>query len=327
MSPTNELISSITIYLDLPIFICGTLGNLLNIRLLWRTRQNSCAFIFLALSFINCIVLFYGLFIKILSVGFYLDWSSENLIWCKARAFFGQASFLISLTCTCLASIDRFLVSCRQEKYRKLSRLSIAIWAVILSTIFWLALFIPFAVHAELVKSAFTGLFSCTYVGSQAFVTYQTYFAFPVYYGLLPSIILTITGLLTYRNANKLQIGRQRQLVQKQLTKMMLIQIPIILFSTLPYVIFTEYLMSTATMVKSTNKKTVELIITNIVSATCYITFACPFFVFLASSKSFREEAKMFLLCRKTTLLRINHIQPDSTIIMGNVRSAKARAK
>ncbi|CAF2754142.1 unnamed protein product [Rotaria sp. Silwood2] len=232
MSSISELISSITIYLGVPILMCGTFGNLLNIRLLWRTRQNPCAFIFLAISFINCIVLFFRLFIRILSVGFHLDLSSKNLIWCKASAFFGQASFLISLTCTCLASIDRFLVSCRQEKYRKLSRLSIAIWAVILTFIFWLALFIPFVTNAQIVQNAFTGLFSCIYVGNQAFVNYQTYFAFPVYYGLLPSTILTITGLLTYRNTNKLQTGRQRKLVQRQLTKMMLIQIPIILFST-----------------------------------------------------------------------------------------------
>ncbi|CAF1400770.1 unnamed protein product, partial [Rotaria sp. Silwood1] len=186
MSSINQVANSITIYLGLPIFIFGTSGNLLNIRLLWRTRRNPCAFIFLVISFINCIVLFYGLFTKILSVNFHVDWFTTNLIWCKTRALFGQASFLISLTCTCLASIDRFLVSCRQEKYRKLSRLSIATWAIILIIIFWLALFLPFAVHTELVQNLLTGLLSCTYVGNQAFVNYQIYFAFPIYYGLLP---------------------------------------------------------------------------------------------------------------------------------------------
>ncbi|CAF3769878.1 unnamed protein product [Rotaria sp. Silwood1] len=327
MSSINQVANSITIYLGLPIFIFGTSGNLLNIRLLWRTRRNPCAFIFLVISFINCIVLFYGLFTKILSVNFHVDWFTTNLIWCKTRALFGQASFLISLTCTCLASIDRFLVSCRQEKYRKLSRLSIATWAIILIIIFWLALFLPFAVHTELVQNLLTGLLSCTYVGNQAFVNYQIYFAFPIYYGLLPSTILIITGLLTYRNTNKLQIRRQRQVVQKQLTSMMLLQIPIILFSTLPYIIFTEYSIFTATMTKTANQKAIELVITNIVSITCYITFACPFFVFFASSKSFRKETKMLLLCRKTTLLRTNQVQPYSTMMVGSIPFTRTTTK
>ncbi|CAF3980522.1 unnamed protein product, partial [Rotaria sp. Silwood1] len=120
MSSTNTIISSITIYVGIPIFLSGTLGNILNVRLLWRTRYNPCAFIFLVSSLINCIVLFYGLFTRILGIGFHLDWSITNRIWCKTRATLTQSSFLISLTCICLASIDRFFASCRQEKYRKL---------------------------------------------------------------------------------------------------------------------------------------------------------------------------------------------------------------
>ncbi|CAF1098991.1 unnamed protein product [Rotaria sordida] len=246
MSSSRQLISSITIYLGLPIFICGTLGNLLNIRLLWRTRHNPCAFLFLALSFINCFILVYGLFTRILNVGFYFDWSSTNIIWCKTRTAFSQAGYYISFTCTCLASIDRFL-------------------AVILTIIFWLSLSIPHLVYLELLPSPSTGLISCSLGRYDTFSNYVKYFSFPVYYGLLPSIILTITGLLTYRNTNKLQIIRQRQIFQKQLTSMMLIQIPIILVSTVPYVIFTEYSLSTASMTKSANQKAIELVISNIV--------------------------------------------------------------
>ncbi|CAF0830751.1 unnamed protein product [Rotaria sordida] len=325
MSSSRQLISSITIYLGLPIFICGTLGNLLNIRLLWRTRHNPCAFLFLALSFINCFILVYGLFTRILNVGFYFDWSSTNIIWCKTRTAFSQAGYYISFTCTCLASIDRFLVSCCQEKYRKLSRLSIAIWAVILTIIFWLSLSVPHLVYLELLPSPSTGLISCSLGRYDTFSNYVKYFSFPVYYGLLPSIILTITGLLTYRNTNKLQIIRQRQIFQKQLTSMMLIQIPIILVSTVPYVIFTEYSLSTASMTKSANQKAIELVISNIVSVTCYITFACPFFVFLVSSTSFRKEAKMLFLCRKPILLRTNQIQPFSTHPTKKIQSISMR--
>ncbi|CAF4522086.1 unnamed protein product [Rotaria sp. Silwood2] len=321
MFSITVLISSITIYFGLPIFICGMIGNLINIRLFWRARHNPCAFIFLFLSLINCIVLFYGLFIRILIIGFQLDWSTTNRFWCKTRAALTPASFLISLTCICLASIDRFLVSCRQEKYRKLSRLSLAKWAVILICIFWLLHFVPYLIYTELLRSPITDLMTCTLIRNEAFTNYLIYFAYPVYYGLLPSTTLMITGIMTYRNINKLQIVRQRQSIQKQLTSMMLILIPIILFSTLPYVIVTEYTVLTVTMAKSSNRRAVELLITNIVTTTCYITFACPFCAFFVSSRSFRNEAKMLFLCRKTTLTRTNQIQPYSTSSSRNIQS------
>lgn len=320
MSSVESLINSITIYAGLPILICGVSGSLLNIRLLWKTRRDSCAFIFLASSLINCFVLLYGLLTRILSVGFHLDWSSTNRIWCKTRVTFSQASFLISLTCLCLASIDRFLVSCRQEKYRKLSRLSFAIWAVIATIVFWLIYFIPNLIYTDLSENPSTGVVSCLFAGNNAFIKYEIYFSFPVFYGLLPTVILTTTGIMTYRNTTKLQIGRQRQLVQRQLTSMMLIQVPVILISTVSYVIFTEYTILTTSMAKTSNQRTIEQVLINIFSTTCYIPFACPFFVFLASSKTFREEAKMLILCRKT-----NQIQPYSTTTMRNTGSQSVK--
>ncbi|CAF1593528.1 unnamed protein product [Rotaria sp. Silwood1] len=321
MSSTNTIISSITIYVGIPIFLSGTLGNILNVRLLWRTRYNPCAFIFLVSSLINCIVLFYGLFTRILGIGFHLDWSTTNRIWCKTRATLTQSSFLISLTCICLASIDRFFASCRQEKYRKLSKLSIAILSVIITNIFWISIFIPYLIYVDIVKNPTTGLISCTLIiRNEVFSIYQNYIVLPICYGLLPSTILIITGIMTYRNTNKLQIGRQRELIQKQLTSMMLIQIPIIIISTLPYVTFTEYTILTATVNKSADRRAIEILLTNIFTTLCYITFACPFFVFIASSSSFREEAKILFLCRKTNLLRNNQIQPFSTNIFRNIK-------
>lgn len=313
MSSSTNIVSAIAIYAGLPVFICGALGNLLNIRLLWRTRHNPCAFLFITSSFINCIILVYGLFTRILSVGFHLDWSTKNRIWCKTRIALTQTGFLVSLTITCLASIDRFLVSCRQEKYRKLSRLSYAIYAVIITGLFWFAIFVPYLVYAELIRSPTTGLMSCSLIRNDAFSMYQNYFLFPLFFGLLPTIILLTTGILTYNNTKKLQENHQRQLVQKQLTSMMLIQVPTILLSTLPYVIFTEYLIFTASKIKSRDQKFVELLITHIVTIGSYVAFACPFFIFVISSQSFREDVKAYFQCKKLTKLKTNQVVPFST--------------
>ena len=318
MSSTNILVRQITLYGGFPIFISGTVGNLLNVILLWRTRRNPCGLIFIYSSIINCIVLFYGLFTRILAVGFDLDWSNTNLIWCKIRVTVTQTSFLISLTCFSLSSIDRFLSSCRQEKHRRLSRLSLAQIALCSTTLFWLLHAIPYLIYAELLRNVNTGAIACSLIPNQSYFIYRIYILLPIYLGLFPAGILIITGLLTYRNLTKLQLGRQRQLIQKQLTIMMLIQIPIIVCSILPYVIFVSYTSFTSTQVKSAYQRSLESLVTNVVTLLFYITYACPFYVFLASSKSFRENLKQLILCGKVDSFRQNQVQPSS---MGRTRN------
>ncbi|CAF0799486.1 unnamed protein product [Adineta ricciae] len=318
MSSTTELVRSLTIYAGIPIFTIGTIGNLLNVRCLWRTRRNPCAFIFISLSLINCLVLFYGLFTRILGVGFNLDWATSNVIWCKCRAAFSQAVSFMSLTCVCLASIDRYFASCREEKYRRLSRLSYAICAVLLTCVFWLLHSIPDLIYGTIARNAVTGVVTCTSSAPKDFINYQIYVSLPMYLGVFPALILIASGLFTYRNTSQLQAERQREVIQKQLTKMMLVQIPIILVSTLPYIVFTEYAIFSATTAKSTAQRATESILSNSITLLFYLSFATSFFVFFVSSNSFRHEAKLFILCRKRESDGNTQVQPFSTVAVKN---------
>ncbi|UJR18287.1 hypothetical protein I4U23_005190 [Adineta vaga] len=320
MSSTTSIISSITIYSGLPIFICGSIGNLLNLLLLWSTRRNSCGFLFLVSSIVNSIVLFYGLFTRILSVGFGVDWSQTNLIWCKTRVGLIQSSTLISLSCICLASIDRFLLTCRQEKYRKLSRLSTARWATAISTFIWISHSVPHFVYYQLLPSSLnstTTSYTCVILSNTFYTNYRIYFVLVVFYGLTPITVLSVMGILTYRNMNMLQLDRQRHAVQRQLTLMLLVQIPIIIVSVLPFTIFTEYLTITATTIKSADQIARENIINNIVNPLFYVTFACPFFVFYISSPTFKKEAKVLLSCQRREKMTINRVQPGIATTVG----------
>lgn len=310
MSSISNTINPIISISGSIIFICGTFGNLLNIRLFWKTRRNPCGFIFLFTAFNNCIILFTGLFLRVLNSGLQIDLSKNNRIWCKIRAALMPSTILISLTCMCLASTDRFFASCRQEKYRKYSRLSVTISVIIVISIVAFCNFTPYLIYADLIKNPNTGVTSCALISNQLYDTYLIYFALPFYYGLAPSLILTITGYLTYRNTNKLQIIRHRQLAQRQLTSMTLILIPIILLTTIPYVLFSEYTLLTATRIKSANRRDVELSVSNIITSLSYIPYACPFFTFVISSRTFRQEAKSLILHCNPNFLNVNQIQP-----------------
>ena len=311
MSSTTTLIRSITIYGGMPIFVFGIIGNLLNLLLLWPTRHNSCAFLFLFSSIVNFVVLF-GLLTRILIVGFDVDWTPINLGWCKTRAVLTLTSNLISLSCICLASIDRFLNSCRQQKYRKWSRLSTARWAVAICVLIWIGHAVPYIVYYQILSFSSSDnktSFTCSLVSNTYFTSYIIYFVYPVLYGVIPSTVLGVMGMMTYRNMNMLQLARQRQIVQRHLTLMLLVQIPIIIVSLIPFAVFAEYLLLTATMIKPADQVARETIIRNIFSLLFYMIFACPFFVFFISSPTFRQEAKILLLCRYRNRMLRNRVQ------------------
>jgi hypothetical protein len=135
-------------------------------------------------------------------------------------------------------------------------------------------------------------------IPNKIYSNYRIYIIFAIYLGLFSTSILTVTGIMTYRNTNRLILGHQRQLIEKQLV----IQIPIIIVSTFPYIKFTEYITITSACIKCNIQRDIETLFTNIVT----IIFASPFFV---SSTSFRNDVKRFILCQKRNFLRNNQIQ------------------
>ncbi|CAF1586051.1 unnamed protein product, partial [Didymodactylos carnosus] len=58
----------------------------------------------------------------ILTYGFDIDFTVSSLIWCKLRLYLRQTFALISLTCICLATIDRYLITCQEFHVRRISQ-------------------------------------------------------------------------------------------------------------------------------------------------------------------------------------------------------------
>ena len=321
MSSTSWFVRPLTIYGGGTIFVGGLVGNVLNLCLFWSTRRNPCGFYFMCSSLINSTVLLCGLLTRILSIGFNLDGSRTNLVWCKTRIALTQCLFTMSLTCVSLASVDRFLISCRQDRWRKWSRLNSARYAMLINLIFWLVHAIPSVVLADLIPSASSSpiTWTCALTPNRIYSIYSSYVILPIHLGCLPWSVLLLTGLLTYRNTQQLQLTRRRQLLQRQLTRMMLVQIPVIVLSTCPYVIFSEYSIFTSTLSKSLDRRIAENLTSNIVTLLFYVTFAFQFFVFFLSSPSFRQDMRILLLChRSTAVVQTNQIQPLSTTLQRN---------
>jgi len=76
-----------------------------------RYRHTPCTFYFLISSLTNNIFLLINLLSRILSSGYGNDLTRTSLIWCQTRQYFITTLSLFAFTCSCLTTIDQYLVT------------------------------------------------------------------------------------------------------------------------------------------------------------------------------------------------------------------------
>jgi hypothetical protein len=289
------------------LFVLGISGNLLAIYLFRTTRKNPITFLLLALSVANCTSLIVGLLNRILVAIVNIDPTLVSAVWCRLRVYIGQTTVLICQSCLCLASINCYLSTCREVYYRRLARLSIARLCVIIAILVWLVhgLFNPLLTQLTQVvgKSptcALTSLVATNYTG---------FFLRPVLIGLFPISLLSIFGILTYRNMKLMQQIRRSE--QRSLIKMLLLQVIICVWGTFPYSTLYAYQAITALIeTKTTFELAQETLALNVINILFYTPQASPFYVYCLSSKVYRKQVKDFLKCQPH-----NRVQPVASFV------------
>ncbi|UJR24665.1 hypothetical protein I4U23_006038 [Adineta vaga] len=287
-------------------FICGVFGNILNTIIFYTSQTNSpSTFLLFTSSLFSLIYLIDGLLTRTLAVGFNIDPTRTNLIWCKTRTYLGQASSLISLTCTCYAWCDQFFLSSSKQKYRRLSELKRTKIAILCIILFWFIYNIPFYVLAQHVKNG-NETFLCNVFANYEFNKYFSFVHQPIIAALIPVIFIIIIGILVYNNLSLLRIHHRREKAQRNLTSMIRYQTISIIIQTIPYGFFSMYLTLTSYQSKSLYQTEIESVILNIVSIFYYFSHSFSSFIYYISSSSYRQQAKY--LCLKMNCFRVNRI-------------------
>lgn len=103
-----------------------------------------------------------------------------------------------SLTCICFASIDWFVMSCRNVSWRQRSQLNTAKITIGIVILIIITINIPYLISFTIIEvtTVPSRITTRCWLINPALVSYGNYFLCPV----LPEIVLIITGLLTYRN-------------------------------------------------------------------------------------------------------------------------------
>ncbi|CAF1138625.1 unnamed protein product [Adineta ricciae] len=310
-STTYSLASNLfSIYAGLPIFCLGTIGNLINLGVLFSARSIPCSFFLLISSFFNIITLSTGLLPRVLSIGFNIDASSTNIVWCKSRLFFSYIGSLTSITCICLASIDRYLMSCRAATRRNRSTLRASKIAVMVAVLMIIGMNIPYLVYFTIVetKTAAGSITKQCSLANSNIVQYGNYVLRPVFLSILPGTILISTGFFTYRNLTSITGVRLRGTFQRNLTSMILLQIFVVVIPIIPFATMNIYLAITSSMVKTSIQVAQETLASDIGNIILYVSYASNFYVYLISASSYRKNFVQLIMLHQVPKQWNNHI-------------------
>jgi hypothetical protein len=206
-------------------------------------RQNSSAFYLTVMSFVNTLHLFTGLLTYIMINGFGINWTGMSLFYCKFRPFSTQLCVLMSFTCMCFATIDQFLATASNPRWRQWNNIKLAHYMVAGAVIFWILHGIPFLMYYNHTLSSTTGQSICL-VTNPSFRNYSTYGFVLVLTNILPMTIVILFGILAYRNVQQIAyrtVPLVRRELDKQLTVMVLVEVLCDVIFVTPIIIQTIY--------------------------------------------------------------------------------------
>jgi hypothetical protein len=279
----------ITIYGGLFILIVGVVGNGINVLVFSSVRNyrtTPCTFYFLIASIFNIVYITINLISRIVSFGFGIDLTRTSTSWCKMRSFCLFTLSLITLTCSCLATIDQYFATSQSANLRRFSNIKWAHRIVIIVIIIWCLHGIPVLLFYNI--SSITTTCVNTNTGYAIYV--------PIYLlGLIcgiPVVIMVLFGYLVYRNIHLTRVLAEQQ-ADRQLTRMILIQILLVVICIVPYSINIAYGLITSGVSKDTNRIIAEGFASTIFSLVSYLYYAVCLFSF------FCEIIKQIFLFRE----------------------------
>ena len=242
ISALNFATQQVSIYLGILMLVAGLVGGLFNIIVFLSLRifrESSCAFYLTTMSFVNVGFLLTTTLSRIMISGFGIDWTQSSLIYCKFRLCFTQLCALTSLTCMCLATIDQFFATCSNPRWHQWSSIKLAHRLTAATVLFWSLHGVPFALFYDHIKPPMTSKITCT-ITNAGFQYYYSYVYSLVLFYFLPITITIFFGIMAHLNVKTIAhrtVPIVRRELDKQLTKMVLVQVVYNFFTTTPFAV------------------------------------------------------------------------------------------
>jgi hypothetical protein len=311
--------------------ILGNIGNVLIVIVFSRYRQNACSVYLICSAIMNDLYLIFSGFVQMFPFS-YLDKTISAFVFCKTRYYLADVLLLIAKTMIILACIDRFMTTSSRATFRAVSTLKRAKWLVFFSFLFWPIV----AVHTAVMITITNGQCGPFGIYSTIYTIYTI-----ILIGLIPPIILSIFGYLTYHHMKQLRVRVQPiengtingnipiRRRDRELLIIVLSEVFVYIVTTSLYPLIILELMISQYVIpnKSFQYLEIEFFIINIAVLLLCVNSAAPFYIYLMSSKSFQRDFKRLIInvYRKLTGQPIIPIAFETTRTRRTVRQQDTR--
>jgi hypothetical protein len=247
-----------------------------------------------------------GLLLTLLENAYEINPGANNIVYCRCIYYVDLIVACLGPSYLIVASIDRMLVTSRNAGTRKRSTRRLVIVCLISLAFFWTVFHIHALIYIQIFQIG-PDTFLCTFQPGAytAFITYYSLFLV----GILPPLLMAIFGYRTVKNIRQVRhainrshastietatVGRAYTVQSKdrQLIRMLLMEIFIYIISRFPATIFLIYQQITQYETKSTDRITIEQFIQTATYFMGFIDSSVSCYTNMLVSKSFRAGLK-----------------------------------
>ncbi len=307
-----QLLNTSIIYLYryiLPvIYVLGNIGNLLTALLFAKKswRKKVCVFYFNIVLVSNTCFNNSTTLASIFISGFHINLQNSNLFLCKFYLYSAYLFSTLSFTTLILASIDRLLISSQNVDTRLYSSKRLAYFSISINTCVWCIFFIHILIKVS-IEEVYTNYFLCFYDLSSSYYHFVSYFS--LVFGCCVCVLMIILSIFAFKNVRRIRAVPQQQRQQiRTMTKkdfqllrcLYAHDIVFIVFS-IGSASFTVYQTATRNQTRTPLQSAIITFISNLGTFLRLIPYCASFYIFVAVSRSFRNELKrtIYKICGK----------------------------
>ncbi len=238
-------------------------------------KSNPCSLYMLAKALLELNALIVGLGTRILAAGFQIDWAVINRPWCKLRRCWITMNNVISFSLLAMQSIDGYFCSSSSARLRQKSNIICARRIVIGILTLGFLHSVPFFFYQDLIVTL-TGAAACNTINA-TYNQYQLYFINLCLYVVIPVTVISVFGLLTYRNIRSINMQQQRRTLStlvRQMIRMSLYNIVIVIVFVTPYGIIQLYALLTTGVAQTASRVAQEQVVSTFSTIYFYGAFS-----------------------------------------------------
>ncbi|CAF1215347.1 unnamed protein product [Adineta ricciae] len=324
MSTTSTLVliqSAMNRYV-LPIILgFGNMGNfgLIMVYVQKKFRTNTCAIYLIASSIFSLIGANWSIIPLVVALDYY-DLVNKSLVFCRARGYIIQTCAQCFRYILVLRCADRYALSSTSVAVRAYSQRKFAFRGIAIVVIVWAILSAQLLIWESIEngKCGIYGLFGQIFaIYIIVFTSFLPLFLMIVFGSMLANNLRHLRTKVQPQGDNPIVVNNNNPRLNKRdasLMRLVLVEVLIYVCCTFSFPIMQIYNQVTSSMnsSKSTQQKQIESFINFMIqSFLLYLNYSTTFYVYLLTSKAFRNEVKQLLMKYTRKIHGNAHNQPD----------------